>query len=112
MVRAAVDATKRIESDRYRNHTFYKRKKGLFKKSIEMSKMCDKKVFVSIFDEKTKSLVIYQSHDDYVWEMNKKLLKEVKVTEKVTNECYDEMNYNKKSAKALNIKVESQSDKD
>jgi len=44
-----------------RNVTFCKRKKGIIKKAIEISKLCDKEVALYILDRKANKLVVYNS---------------------------------------------------
>ena len=50
MGRRKVDKTKKIEETRKLAVTFCKRRRGILKKCIEMSKMCDQKVFMVIYD--------------------------------------------------------------
>ena len=50
MGRRKVDKTKKIESVNKRNVTFCKRRRGILKKCIEMSKMCEQRVFMVIYD--------------------------------------------------------------
>jgi hypothetical protein len=50
-----------IENKRERQIAFYKRKKGLFKKAMELSHMCHSKVFLSIIN-KNNHMEIFSSH--------------------------------------------------
>jgi hypothetical protein len=45
---------KRIEDDRNRQVTFQKRKNGLLKKAMELSKLCDCEIALIIFDSNDK----------------------------------------------------------
>ena len=56
------DKIERIENKDRRKVTFCKRKKGLLKKSIELSLLCDVSVVVLIYDEKKKRCVHFGSH--------------------------------------------------
>ena len=42
---------KKIENETSRYVTFCKRKRGLLKKAIELSKLCDQHLYIAIFDE-------------------------------------------------------------
>jgi len=44
----------RIEDDRNRQVTFTKRKGGLFKKAMELSKLCDCEIALIVFDSNEK----------------------------------------------------------
>ena len=65
MGRKVIDTSKKIADTAKRNVTFSKRKKGLIKKNIELSNMCDRKIFTAIYDERTKKMVIYHSHENF-----------------------------------------------
>lgn len=49
----------KIENERIRQVTFYKRKRGLLKKSMELSVLCEAKIFMCVL-EKDK-MMIYSS---------------------------------------------------
>lgn len=54
--------------------TFNKRKKGLIKKAMELSVLCDTKVFVCIADSENKNkLTIYSSNGDSIDTLRKNL---------------------------------------
>ena len=50
MGKRAIDRTKTIEEGLKRNVAYCKRRKGLLKKAIEMSRMCNTHVFMVVFD--------------------------------------------------------------
>ena len=52
----------KIQNERIRQVTFYKRKRGLIKKAMELSLLCGVKVFLSLSD-KNDRLSIYTSED-------------------------------------------------
>jgi len=47
----------KIKNDRIRQVTFYKRKKGLLKKAMELSLLCNVKILLSIVDKNDKSMI-------------------------------------------------------
>ena len=52
MGRKKADVSRYIQDDLKRAVTYAKRKRGLIKKCIELSKMCDVDISLSIFDKK------------------------------------------------------------
>jgi len=53
----------KIENSKIRQVTFYKRKRGLLKKAMELSLLCESKIFLCIVD-KVEKLTIYSSEND------------------------------------------------
>ena len=53
----------KIKNDRIRQVTFYKWKKGLLKKAMELSLLCESKVFLCIVD-KNDRMMIFSSESD------------------------------------------------
>lgn len=68
-----------------RNVTYLKRTKGLIKKSIELSLLCDQKMFLFIYDENKKRVMHFASDEDFDFLeiFNKKLEREF-----LTNDDY------------------------
>lgn len=52
-----------IKDKNTRNVTYCKRKRGLIKKAIELSKLCNQYVYLVIFDREKQRLIEYNSHD-------------------------------------------------
>ena len=50
MGRRAVDKTKLIRDMTTRNVAFCKRRRGLLKKAIELSRMCQQQIFLFMYD--------------------------------------------------------------
>ena len=51
MGRKSIDKQKLIEDRLQRSVAFCKRKKGLLKKAIELSQLCEQKILIVIYDE-------------------------------------------------------------
>ena len=68
MGKKKIDKIEKIENTNSRNVTYNKRTKGLVKKSIELSVLCDQEVFVYIYD-KNKDKVIH-FHSDPEMDIN------------------------------------------
>lgn len=51
MGKRRIDKIKMIENNNHRKVTYCKRKKGLLKKSIELSILCDVSMFLFVFDK-------------------------------------------------------------
>ena len=62
-----------IEDPNKRKVTFSKRRKGLTKKAIELSVLCDQDVFLVIFDKEKQKLSLYNSDANFdeqvIWHM-------------------------------------------
>jgi len=70
----------KIENLRIRQVTFYKRKKGLIKKSMELSLLCEAKILLCVLD-KNEKLTTYISDTESIkdfeeYHFNKNILKE------------------------------------
>lgn len=50
MGKKKLEKIERIQNDNTRKVTYCKRKKGLLKKAIELSKLCDQVCYVFIYD--------------------------------------------------------------
>lgn len=64
MGKKKLDQIERIDNAERRKVTYCKRKKGLLKKSIELSVLCDLKMFIFIYDEGQKRVVHFASDAD------------------------------------------------
>ena len=54
-----------IKDKNQRNVAFCKRKRGLIKKAMELSKLCDQRIFLAIFDYEKQKLVQYNSSSQF-----------------------------------------------
>ena len=73
-----IDKIKKIENATSRKVTFCKRKKGLIKKSIEFSTLCDVSVFLFIYDKNQQRCMHFASdpNEDFLQFFNKKYHRE------------------------------------
>ena len=53
---------KAIEKKRDMQMTFYKRKKGIIKKAIELSILCETRILLTMYDNLSGRLITYNSH--------------------------------------------------
>ena len=57
MGKRKIDKSKKIEDKNQRSVAFCKRRRGFLKKAIELSRLCDQRIFVVIYDpEKDKAI--------------------------------------------------------
>ena len=54
----------RISDDRIRRVTFKKRRIGLLKKAIQLSKLSDAKICLKIYHKEDESFIEYHSHNE------------------------------------------------
>lgn len=54
-----------ISDKNSRNVTYCKRKRGLIKKAIELSTLCDQDIFMVVFDKQRQKMVQYSSTPDF-----------------------------------------------
>ena len=67
-----------IQNNNHRKVTYCKRKKGLLKKSIELSILCDVSMFLFVYDKSQKRCVHYASNpnDDFLTLFNEQCHRE------------------------------------
>ena len=61
MGRKKLEQVERIENNEKRNLTYCKRKKGLLKKAMELSKLCEQDIYLVIYDKEKQKLTEYCS---------------------------------------------------
>ena len=61
MGKKKYEQIQRIESSNSRNITYFKRIKGLIKKAIEISVLCDQEVFMYVIDNRKNRILHYSS---------------------------------------------------
>ena len=74
MGKKKVDCIKYIADKNQRNVTYSKRKRGLLKKSIEISRMCGKTVFLVVYDSAKHKMVEFRSTKQFDVDFVKKLI--------------------------------------
>ena len=77
----------RIKDDRIRRVTFKKRRIGLLKKAIQLSKLTNAKIMLKVYHEEDGSLVEYFSHDEHMFD--KLSASDAVEYSKFTNRHYD-----------------------
>ena len=65
MGKKRIEKFERVASNLSRRVMFCKRKKGLIKKMIELSILCDLKIFALIQDEASCKTIHFSSHKDF-----------------------------------------------
>ena len=73
MGKKKLEAIEKIMNKNTRNVTYCKRKRGLIKKAIELSKLCNQQIFMVIFDVEKQRLVQYNSSLEFCAKIMPKL---------------------------------------
>ena len=79
----------RIKDDRIRRVTFKKRRIGLLKKAIQLSKLTDAKIILKVYHSEDESLIEYHSHDETDFDGLRKTSKNVQEYSKFFNRHYN-----------------------
>lgn len=92
MGKKKLEAIEKINNKNQRNVTYCKRKRGLIKKAIELSKLCDQYIFLVIFDVEKQKLVQYNSSPDFCAKIMPKLTSPI-CTQHFKFEQFDNSHY-------------------
>ena len=92
MGKKKLEAIEKITNKNQRNVTYCKRKRGLIKKAIELSKLCDQYIFLVIFDVEKQKLVQYNSSPDFCAKIMPKLTSPI-CTQHFKFEQFDNSHY-------------------
>ena len=65
MGRKRLETSSRIENDYQRSITFCKRKRGVIKKLIELSNLCEQMIYLAVYDHEKRRLVTYSSEEAF-----------------------------------------------
>jgi len=84
----------KIESKASRNITFCKRKKGLIKKAMELSLLCDLNICLAIYCTERKKLIVYKSHDNDSVTLLSRLIRNNEIMDNTFFEQYSNENIN------------------
>jgi hypothetical protein len=86
----------KIKPERTRQVTFYKRKKGLLKKAMELSLLCDAEILMCIAENKSNRVLLYSSFGNINNFIENNILSSKNVKEVVTNNNYEQLFSNEK----------------
>ena len=73
MGKKKLESIDKIVDKNSRNVTYCKRKRGLIKKAIELSKLCEQHIYLIIFDKEKQRLIEYSSLPEMNSEVVQKL---------------------------------------
>ena len=65
MGKRKIDKSKKIEDKNQRGVAFCKRKRGFLKKAIELSRLCDQKIFLIMYDPDKDRVIQYSSDPSF-----------------------------------------------
>lgn len=92
MGKKKLESISKIQDKNSRNVTYCKRKRGLIKKAMELSKLCDQKIYLAIYDKEKQRLVEYKSTNDFTCKLVHHLSQE-KYKQFIRLENYDNTHY-------------------
>ena len=78
MGKRAIDKSKKIENKNQRSVAFCKRKRGFLKKAIELSRLCDQRIFLVMYDAEKNKVIQFCSDEAFNFETAYKVVKNVK----------------------------------
>ena len=79
---------KKIESDRIRSITYFKRKRGLLKKAVELSILCESEVLLIVGDKTQSKCLVYASNGNA-----EKMIENYVYKNEINKEVYDNSSY-------------------
>ena len=92
MGKKKLESISKIKDKNSRNVTYCKRKRGLIKKAIELSMLCDQSIYLAIFDKEKQRFIQYYSSDSFnvrsAFKLNQDKYKQYLRTETYTNQNY------------------------
>ena len=62
---ASPKKTDLIANKRRRDHAFYKRRRGVLKKAIQLSRLCGQKILMIVYDEQKDKAIQYSSDPSF-----------------------------------------------
>jgi hypothetical protein len=92
----------KIKPERTRQVTFYKRKKGLLKKAMELSLLCDAEILMCIAETNSNRILLYTSYGNINNFIETNVLSNKNVKEVVTNNNYEQLFSNEKEENIFN----------
>lgn len=75
-----------IQDKHVKNITFSKRKKGVIKKAMELSHLCNQDVIVAFYNKDNKKMVLYQSTPEFTPQR----LQDILVKREINERLYEE----------------------
>jgi len=93
MGKRRINTKEKIEDEHSRYVTYCKRKRGIIKKAIELSRLCDQLIFLVIFDKQKQRLVEYTSSSDFNARIVKKLV-DPNLKSKINHEKFTNGDFN------------------
>lgn len=95
MGKRKIDKSKKIEDKNQRGVAFCKRKRGFLKKAIELSRLCDQKIFMVLYDPDKDRVIQYSSDTTFQFKGAYDVVKRIKSVEGANFESYTNDDYNK-----------------